>query len=73
LWDRETAECKRTFRGHLNEKNFVGLSVNNGWISCGSETNTLYTYHKSSSIPVTQFRFPRPVSASKKPNSYLTD
>lgn len=58
LWDRETEICKRTFTGHLNEKNFVGLSINGDWISCGSENNTLYTYHKASSDPVTQFKFP---------------
>lgn len=36
----------RTFRGHKNEKNFVGLSVNNGYIACGSETNEVFVYHK---------------------------
>lgn len=58
LWDRESTECKRTFTGHQNEKNFVGLSINGDWISCGSEMNTLYTYHKSSRIPVTKYKFP---------------
>lgn len=58
LWNRESAECIRTFSGHSNEKNFVGLSANGDWISCGSETNTLYTYHKSSTIPVSTFKFP---------------
>jgi hypothetical protein len=36
----------RTFRGHKNEKNFVGLSVNNEYIACGSETNEVFVYHK---------------------------
>jgi hypothetical protein len=36
----------RTFRGHKNEKNFVGLSVNNEYIACGSETNEAFVYHK---------------------------
>lgn len=58
LWDRDSTSCKRTFTGHQNEKNFVGLSINGDWISCGSEVNTLYTYHKSSSIPVTKYKFP---------------
>lgn len=58
LWDRESSLCKRTYAGHQNEKNFVGLSINGDWISCGSETNTVYTYHKSSKHPVTEFKFP---------------
>lgn len=58
LWNRETRECTRTYTGHLNEKNFVGLSVNNDWIACGSETNTVYTYHKYSKTPIAKYKFP---------------
>lgn len=36
----------RTFRGHTNEKNFVGLTVNSEYIACGSETNEVFVYHK---------------------------
>ncbi|KAJ0921005.1 putative transcription factor WD40-like family [Helianthus annuus] len=36
----------RTFRGHTNEKNFVGLSVNNEYIACRSESNEVFVYHK---------------------------
>lgn len=36
----------RTFRGHSNEKNFVGLTVNSEYIACGSETNEVFAYHK---------------------------
>lgn len=36
----------RTYRGHVNEKNFVGLSVNSEYIACGSETNEVFIYHK---------------------------
>lgn len=42
----------------MNEKNFVGLSVNNDWIACGSETNTVYTYHKYSKTPIAKYKFP---------------
>lgn len=38
----------RTFRGHTNEKNFVGLTVNSEYLACGSETNEVYVYHKVS-------------------------
>lgn len=30
----------------MNEKNFVGLAVNNEYIDCGSETNEVFVYHK---------------------------
>lgn len=36
----------RTYRGHTNEKNFVGLSVNSEYLACGSETNEVFAYHK---------------------------
>lgn len=36
----------RTYRGHMNEKNFVGLTVNSEFIACGSETNDVFVYHK---------------------------
>ncbi|EIE79440.1 hypothetical protein RO3G_04145 [Rhizopus delemar RA 99-880] len=58
LISAETRECTRTYTGHLNEKNFVGLSVNNDWIACGSETNTVYTYHKYSKTPIAKYKFP---------------
>lgn len=40
----------RTFRGHTNEKNFVGLTVNSEYIACGSETNEVFVYHKVSNF-----------------------
>ncbi|XP_077229169.1 protein SPA1-RELATED 2-like isoform X2 [Tasmannia lanceolata] len=47
LWDLNktissglsTTACISTLSGHTNEKNFVGLSVSDGYIACGSETN----------------------------------
>jgi hypothetical protein len=29
----------RTFQGHTNERNFVGLAVDGDLVACGSETN----------------------------------
>lgn len=44
--------------GHVNEKNFVGLSVTpDGYIACGSEDNSVYAYYKALPSPVTQHRF----------------
>jgi E3 ubiquitin-protein ligase RFWD2 len=57
-WKLGTKDCIRTYSGHQNEKNFVGLSLKDDWISCGSENNTLYTYHKNSSHPVAHYKFP---------------
>nr|AOQ25826.1 COP1 [Ipomoea batatas] len=60
LWDVKDNSPVRVFRGHTNEKNFVGLSVNNEFISCGSETNEAFVYHKAISKPVTWHRFGSP-------------
>ncbi|KAK9053017.1 hypothetical protein SSX86_029647 [Deinandra increscens subsp. villosa] len=65
LWDLNKAEfgslstssCILTFKGHTNEKNFVGLSVADGFIACGSETNEVFTYHRSLPMPITSHKF----------------
>ncbi|CAN1843394.1 E3 ubiquitin-protein ligase COP1 [Linum perenne] len=57
LWDVQDNVPVRTFRGHTNEKNFVGLTVNSEYIACGSETNDVFVYHKEISKPVTSHRF----------------
>ncbi|EPS63849.1 hypothetical protein M569_10934, partial [Genlisea aurea] len=46
LWDVKENAPLRVFRGHTNEKNFVGLTVSNEYIACGSETNEVFVYHK---------------------------
>lgn len=46
------------FKGHKNEKNFVGLSVNNEYLACGSETNEVYVYHKVCHYPSVCTRLP---------------
>ncbi|KAL0863816.1 hypothetical protein Bca101_042934 [Brassica carinata] len=51
LWDVKDNLPVRTFRGHTNEKNFVGLTVNSEYLACGSETNEEITR------PVTSHRF----------------
>ncbi|MQL83913.1 hypothetical protein Taro_016411 [Colocasia esculenta] len=47
----------RTFKGHTNEKNFVGLTVNNEYLACGSETNEVFVYHKAISKPAAWHKF----------------
>ncbi|EFH55684.1 hypothetical protein ARALYDRAFT_902362 [Arabidopsis lyrata subsp. lyrata] len=60
LWDVKDHLPVRTFRGHTNEKNFVGLTVNSEYLACGSETNEVYVYHKEITRPVTSHRFGSP-------------
>ena len=42
LWNVEKTDCLRTFNGHTNDKNFVGLDTNTPYIACGTCTNTPY-------------------------------
>ncbi|KAL2476757.1 E3 ubiquitin-protein ligase COP1 [Abeliophyllum distichum] len=60
LWDVKENSLVRTFRGHTNEKNFVGLTVNNDFLACGSETNEVCVYHKALARPLTSHRFGSP-------------
>ncbi|KAK7406067.1 hypothetical protein VNO78_07683 [Psophocarpus tetragonolobus] len=65
IWDLNKASpngasinaCSLTLSGHTNEKNFVGLSVADGYIACGSETNEVYTYYRSLQLPITSHKF----------------
>ncbi|GAB4823950.1 hypothetical protein N2152v2_010996 [Parachlorella kessleri] len=44
--DAPPPEC--SFRGHRNQRNFVGLSVTpDGYIACGSEDNKVHCYYRS--------------------------
>ncbi|EOX95774.1 hypothetical protein QUC31_005203 [Theobroma cacao] len=52
-----SSTCGLTFSGHKNEKNFVGLSVMDGYIACGSETNEVYCYYRSLPMPITSYKF----------------
>ncbi|KAI4355197.1 hypothetical protein L6164_003991 [Bauhinia variegata] len=65
LWDLKktissglsSSACDLTFKGHRNEKNFVGLTAMDGYIACGSETNEVYCYHRSLPVPITAHKF----------------
>lgn len=57
LWDVRANSHIRTLKGHTNEKNFVGLSVNSDYIACGSETNEVCVYHKAIAKPAAWHRF----------------
>ncbi|KAI4366072.1 hypothetical protein MLD38_021995 [Melastoma candidum] len=63
LWDlsggisRVIETPLQSFTGHTNVKNFVGLSVSDGYIATGSETNEVFVYHKAFPMPALSFRF----------------
>ncbi|PWA59547.1 protein kinase-like domain, Guanine nucleotide-binding protein, beta subunit [Artemisia annua] len=63
LWDlsestSQVIDCPiQTFTGHMNLKNFVGLSVSDGYIATGSETNEVYVYHKAFPMPALSYKF----------------
>ena len=57
LWQAGTTPCVRTFRGHTNDKNFVGLATNGDYVACGSEDNSLYVYYKGLSSSLLTYRF----------------
>ena len=58
LWCGDKGEganpaCLRTFTGHVNRKNFVGMSVSaDGHIAVGSEDNSVCVYTKAVPKPV---------------------
>lgn len=57
LWDVSKPTCLRTFKGHTNEKNFVGLATDGDYVACGSENNSLYVYYKGLSKQLLTFKF----------------
>ncbi|KAL5727563.1 RING-type E3 ubiquitin transferase [Ranunculus cassubicifolius] len=48
LWNGNGAQTMRTYKGHSNNRNFVGLSVwrNGGLLGCGSESGEVFVYDK---------------------------
>lgn len=59
IWDmnssycEDSITCENVLMGHTNEKNFVGLAVTpEGYIACGSETNTVFCYYKALPMPI---------------------
>lgn len=58
MWDLQDKKggCVRSFQGHINEKNFVGLATDGDYITCGSENNALFVYYKGFSSPLFSFK-----------------
>mmetsp|Transcript_15357 Transcript_15357/g.39080 ORF Transcript_15357/g.39080 Transcript_15357/m.39080 type:complete len:559 (+) Transcript_15357:150-1826(+) len=57
LWNILDSSPIRTLSGHANEKHFVGMSVQDDWVACGSEVNELYIYHTSLESPLVSYSF----------------
>ncbi|XP_013407329.1 E3 ubiquitin-protein ligase RFWD2 [Lingula anatina] len=57
LWNVNKPQCVRTFRGHVNEKNFVGLATDGDYIACGSENNSLCVYFRGLSKQLVTYKF----------------
>lgn len=55
--DANPPVCTRSYTGHANERNFVGLDLNGDFIACGSETNTVHVYHRSLRGPLASYKF----------------
>jgi len=60
LWNTSASSTKeeRIFKGHTNEKNFVGLAVQDDFIACGSESHEAYVYYKPLSKPIAHTSLP---------------
>ncbi|KAI9093437.1 WD40-repeat-containing domain protein [Phlyctochytrium arcticum] len=61
------SESLQTFRGHTNERNFVGLASDylGNWFACGSETHDLYIYWKGSEHPVVKLPLASQIRGTK--------
>ncbi|XWS37573.1 hypothetical protein CRYUN_Cryun19dG0055300 [Craigia yunnanensis] len=54
LWNISDARLIRTYKGHVNSRSFVGLSIwrHGGLLGCGSENNQVFVYDKRWSEPI---------------------
>lgn len=62
----------RSYVGHMNEKNFVGLATDGEYIACGSEDISLYVYYKGLPKPLFSMKIDRP-SSIDQPGSDLNE
>lgn len=73
LWNvNQPPYCLRSFVGHINEKNFVGLATDGDYIACGSEDNALYIYYKGLSKQLFNFRIDSCTTAGGAGNGIIS-
>ena len=70
-WDTERGVCLRTYRGHLNDKNFMGLSVTPDFLACGSETNAVFVYSKKVRSPLLTYQYTS-ARQSSEPKAFVS-
>lgn len=68
MWSINQTHCLRSFTGHINEKNFVGLATDGDYVACGSENNSLYVYYKGFTKQLFNFKFDAMRSVLEKSN-----
>ncbi|KAK6635763.1 hypothetical protein RUM43_007331 [Polyplax serrata] len=68
MWNVNQSHCLRSFVGHINEKNFVGLATDGDYVACGSENNSLYVYYKGVTKQLFNFKFDTGRSVLEKSN-----
>ena len=52
LWDMNTVRCLKTYHGHKNDKNFVGLTVSGNHIVCGMFCTIISIDYGSCDLPI---------------------
>ncbi|GKB86558.1 suppressor of PHYA-105 1-like protein isoform X1 [Tanacetum coccineum] len=52
-----TIDYDHTDEYDCESQKFFGLSILDGYIACGSESNEVYAYHRSFSMPITSYNF----------------
>jgi len=66
VWNAQKGELSCALKGHVNERNFVGLTVSNDHIACGSETNEVYIYRKDLPLPIASVDFSKEQSDARR-------
>ncbi|KAK2653829.1 hypothetical protein Ddye_013685 [Dipteronia dyeriana] len=69
LWNTNDSRTIRTYKGHVNSRSFVGLSVwrHGGLLGCGSENNHVFVYDRRWGDPIWVHGFESQLSRSARP------
>ncbi|PNH09264.1 E3 ubiquitin-protein ligase [Tetrabaena socialis] len=61
----------RTFTGHTNERNFVGLCAGGDYVACGSETHEVFVYYRPIARPAMSFSFAGRLPDADRPGGHF--
>eukprot|EP00095_Tigriopus_kingsejongensis_P000169 maker-scaffold487_size158652-snap-gene-0.44 protein:Tk00169 transcript:maker-scaffold487_size158652-snap-gene-0.44-mRNA-1 annotation:"e3 ubiquitin-protein ligase rfwd2-like" len=73
LWDVEKKTCIQSYQGHINEKNFVGLTSDEDYFAGGSENNSFFLFYKGLSKPLFSFKFDAARTLFGRNDQYLDE